>query len=1087
MRRATSYAVFALLSLLASAGVAVAAPESQLIVIVREYPSGRPLGGVSLNVTLWIGGRTLTFNALTNPVGMWNIQLDLKPQEAYLVRLSVAPANFTGFSSPQPALPVRVADTMIDEIDYRAAFIPSANVTELSELRIPLQVTQSGNVSLVRCAIWIAPARFVNVSVLDPVTRRPTRVTVKPGVPLAARGYLQPYLLPIGYPVLVRADTPLAEARQLRFWVTNETRLVPWSYYAADAFLKGQLATIDDSLRQLEAIGYPTEEFRREASLLRAVAWQALIYFERGNYTTAIGALLGLVNGVNSLRGKVDNLFSYSQLAAVGVILLTLAFAHVLSALIFERRRHLFVTRLALLVALILFALYTSPTMRVAAAGLLGTLGVPMAALDYPTLVAGTLLLSFLAYSLLLLFSAVSGPVRGFWLQIALRYMKSKRLRTVLVLTAMTLVVSSVLAVSGVTIGSAVMVKSGRGSGFYGLDVEVDTIRRPTGMNLSEVEWLRALVNATAVGRMATPPPNYLGVLVMTRASEAMILTQMVAIDISFAARYFNLTAALYDGRLPRDGAAEILLPKGFSTSLSIGDSVWLFFAQPSAQGPPSPAGPVWDTPVRVVGFFDPLVLNGTLDPELRPLFGDLARVNFLVIAPFDPLARRLALSRVWLLTANATPARDAAQLVFTALPVTVHVLEGNRVTTYERTLQLSFRGQESLVLLVIAALMNAMVMLGHVEDRRRDVYTMATLGADPKNLFNAMIVEASIIGIVASYLGWLLAPVINLVPSFFTSLFGGAPIVVSPPPVESLFYAAGLGLATSVLSAYVPSRRASGLSRMGREERKVISPSELKLVGGMAIYELPVRVSVFESEALYRYLKEILPKKDILGEEVYLDGTFAISFAILPPHMRGTLVTCRLRTVKRGDSLILQLEVPEEYRSYIYLSDVIYALETKLLDYSKWRDTQFRYQILRYAPRREVLTLDALLERSSNVMARARELELKLRRLDEMKATISTSLYTEYERKYRRELNMLIRELLTLSLRLEPFVSQLRDEMRKLESEREKHRVAYELGELSEAEYRAAVEPIEKQLDEYASRLKMIEEVNSFLASRRR
>ncbi|MEM4501632.1 MAG: hypothetical protein QW512_05830, partial [Thermofilaceae archaeon] len=294
MRRATSYAVFALLSLLASVGIAVATPESQLIVIVREYPSGRPLGGVSLNVTLWIGGRTLTFNALTNPVGMWTIQLDLKPQEAYLVRLSVAPANFTGFSSPQPALPVRVADTMIDEIDYRATFIPAVNVTELSELRIPVQVTQSGNVSLVRCAIWIAPARFANISVLDPVTRRPTRVTVKPGVPLVARGYLQPYLLPIGYPVLVRADTPLTEARQLRFWVTNETRLVPWSYYAADAFLKGQLASIDDTLRQLEAIGYPTEEFRRGASLLRAVAWQALIYFERGNYTTAIGALLGL-------------------------------------------------------------------------------------------------------------------------------------------------------------------------------------------------------------------------------------------------------------------------------------------------------------------------------------------------------------------------------------------------------------------------------------------------------------------------------------------------------------------------------------------------------------------------------------------------------------------------------------------------------------------------------------------------------------------------------------------------------------------------------------------------------------------------
>jgi hypothetical protein len=61
-----------------------------------------------------------------------------------------------------------------------------------------------------------------------------------------------------------------------------------------------------------------------------------------------------------------------------------------------------------------------------------------------------------------------------------------------------------------------------------------------------------------------------------------------------------------------------------------------------------------------------------------------------------------------------------------------VHVLEGRRVTTYESTYQISFRGAEAIVLLLIAALMNSVVMLGHVEDRRRDVYTMATLGADP-------------------------------------------------------------------------------------------------------------------------------------------------------------------------------------------------------------------------------------------------------------------------------------------------------------------------------------------------------------------
>ena len=1080
--------VYALALLLMAAALAAAQPQAQFLIVAREYPTGKPLGGATLDVTLWLDGRTIVLSARANPVGIWAEQLETVPREVYLLGVVSGPANFTGFSLPQPSVPVRVADTLIEEVDYTATFQPRANITVFYDLRVPLQVVREANTSVVRCAIWLAPAKPVNVSALDPVTRRPVRLTVKPGVPLAPRGYLVSYLVPINYPVLVTADTTLAEARRLRFWVSNDTRLIPWSYYAADAFLSSQLSVIDDSLRQLEAIGYPTEELRRDASMLKVIARQALFFFEQGNYTSAIGALLSLVSGVNTLKGKVDGLFSYSQFAALGVIFLTLAFAHVFSMLLFERGRALYAFRLALLVALLLVSTLTSPTMRLAAAGLLGSLGVPLASLDPPTLVAGVLTMGFLAYALLMLVSLAAGPVRGFWLYLAIRYIKSKRLRTVLVLVTMTLVVASALAVSGVSLGASTVVRTSPGTGLYGLDLEVNIIRRPYGLNSTEIEWIRALLNTSDVGRMATVPPFYVGILVSGRDSQIMPFAHMIALDIRFATRYFNLTAALYDGRLPRDGSAEILLPKGFAETMRIGDAVWLFFAQVDPQrGTYVPVGPVWDAPVKIVGFFDPMVLNSTLDPELRPLFGDSTRINSLVIAPCDPLSSRLTISRVWLVTANVTAAKQVAELIFSSLPVTVHVLEGKRVTSYESTFQLSFRGAEAFVLLLIAALMNSVVMFGHVEDRRKDVYTMATLGADPKSLFNAMLVEAIILGVAASYLGWLAAPLINAALSELSAWWGGVPVAVSPLPIENMFYATAIGLVVSVASAYVPSRRASGLSRMGREERKVISPSELKLIGGMAIYELPIRVSVFESEALYRYLKEILPKKDILGEEVYLDGTFAISFAIYPPHMRGSLVTCRLRTVKHADSLALLLEVPEEYKSYIYLSDVVYVLETKLLDYSKWRDSQFRYQILRYAPRREALTLDALLERCRDTMAKAREMELKLKRLDEMKASISTSLYAEYERRYRRQLNSLIRELLTLSLRLEPFVGQLREEIRKLEAELEKHKVAYELGELSEAEYKAAAEPIEKQLEEFRSRLRMIEEVNQFLASRRK
>ncbi|MEM1508615.1 MAG: FtsX-like permease family protein [Thermofilaceae archaeon] len=1078
-----------LLVILAFTVIVVAEPQTRFLVVVKEYPKNEPVKGVMLNMTLQVDAKTYRFSIITNQVGAWGTQLASVPREVYLVDLSFSPANYTGYSYLNPSIPIRVADSLIEELDYRAMFDRSLNTTLFTGLRIPLQITQEGNLTILRCVIWLTPGKLVNVSMLDPMTRKPAMLTIKPGVPVTGRLFWSTYLLPIGYPVLLTATTPIAGAKELRVWITNDTKTLPWTYYAAEALIENQLREVMDLLRQLESIGYYTEDMRLDVDALKAVAQQTLFLFKQGNYTSAIGATLSLVNGASSLKSRVNSLFSYSHLAALGIIILTLAFAHTFSLLMFERGRKLHVLRFILLLILLSFSTATSSTIRLAAASLLGTLGVPLAILDVPTLIAATVVMGFLAYAIFLLLSFVAGPVRGFWLYLAVRYIKAKRLRSILILATMILVIASTLAVSGFTLGSTVIRKEWLGAGFKGLDVEVNLIRKPYGLNSSEIEWLIFSTDAVDIGRMAIIPERYPGVLLATREGTvgSSIITNLVAIDIKFAIKNFNLSAHVVEGRLPRDGEPEVVVSKTLSNILRVGESIWIFFAQPSVQGPPIPAGPVWDAPVKVVGFFDPLSLNSTLDPELRPLFGDYPSVTLMLIAPYNPLANRLSTSRVWLISENSTAVDLTARLTLASLPATVHILQGKRVITYERATQFSFKGTETILLLTIAALMNAAAMLGHAEDRRRDMYVIATLGANPKNLFYAMMTEATIIGVVSSYIGWAVAPLIIYVSSLLVMLTGATPISFTPLPVESLFYATAVGLAVVVISAYIPSRRVSGLSRMGREERKVISSSELKLVDGMAVYELPIRVSVFESEALYRYLKEILPKKDILNEELYLDGTFAFAFAFFPPHMRGSMVTCRLRTTKRGDSLTLLLEVPEEFRRYMYLSDVIYALENKLLDYSKWRDSQFRYQILRYAPRREAPTLDSLLERGREAMIKAREMELKLRRLDEMKATISASLYADYEKKYKRQHSLLIRELLTLSLRLESFVSQLRDEIRKLEIEIEKHRVAYELGEMKEEEYRKIIEPLKAQLDEYKDRIRTIEEINEFLASRRR
>ena len=1089
-----------LLALAIASAIPVAAntPSARLVVALRDFSLNEPLTGVELSIRLQLNGEYYEFDATTNEVGISVIDLPATPHSADLIGIELHAVNGSrlyGLNYSMPLIPVRVNNVLMESLRYTSHFDSSYNITTFSNLNIPLSVRVEGNLTTMQCTVWALPATFVNVSVLDPLTRRKAELEVLPGIMVEENeeNYWELYLLPLEYPVLVRASTPLEDVREMRFWVSRNTSMLPWTYYVAKELIDDEISTVADYLQKLKAVDYPSEELEADLRALEAVAQQALILFKKGNHTSATGALISLLEGVKRLKARLEGLTQYSSLVMLTVLLLALGFSHFISLLLFERGRILQVFRLALLISVLVVLSLSSPTFRLASAGLLEALGVPPAALDILTLIACIEVLGFMTYGVFILLSVIVGPVRGFWLYLAVRYMKSKRFRTLLLLVTLTLVIASTLVISSVSASLVSVVGEGRGRGFSGLDIEVEVAKRPAGLSEVEIEWLKLLTDAEESLVLRTIPPRYVGVLISkVPGTSEPILLQAVALDMEFAKKYLDLDAHIYEGRLPLNGEYEVILPKQLSEYFELGSLIHIDFANfTEVETYPKKlfvaAEPLSETPFRVVGFFDPYSLNSTLDPEGRSLF-EYPQTTALLILPQGPPSSKLIATRLWLFSSNSTALEKAVDLVLAAMPVRLHVLRGERVTTYERIIAISFRGLEALVLLVIAALMNSVVMLGHIEDRRRDIHMLAVLGADPRNLFYALMTEALVIGIVASFAGWLIAPLVDRAVTSLLSWVSGASVArMTVMSAESVLFASAMGLAVSLISTYIPSRRMKEVSLMGREERKVISPDEMRLAGGMAVYELPIRVSVFETELLYRYLKEILPRKDITGEEVYLDGTFAITFVILPPHMKGTHVTCRLRSVKKGDTILLNLEVPEEYRKYMYLSDVVYALETKLLNFSKWRESQFRYQILRREPRREILTLDDLLEKCSKVMARIREVELKLEKLESMKASISASLYSEYKSKYGKSLNSMIRELLTLSLKLEPFVGQLRREISRLRGELERLKVARELGEISRDEFEEKSSPVVRQLEEYEKKLKIIEDVDRFLLSRKR
>lgn len=1083
MRRAALALIF-ILTLLQLATVE-APPSAKLIVVVRDYLRNRPLPNATLEIQLQLDGMYETFKTKVNEVGIAVISLEFPPGEAYLsgVRVMPLPAG----NSSLPLMPVRIADTLLEAVDREAVLETPGNSTRLEGLKIPLALGRTGNATVVQCLVWLSPGRLVNVSRVDPLTGRPVNIKVSPSARVSSTNQLSTYLVPLGYPVVVRAETGIPSAQEMRFWIDNGTSMLNWSYEAARLLVKDTFTGLGDYVSRLDVVGYPVEEILVDLKALEAMSDQALTLFREGNLSLGVEYLKSFMNGVDDVRARVRSSFQLASLVAVATLILTLAFSHIVAVIVAEKRRLFEIVRLSLLLALLGLMTLFSPTFRLASAGLLEALGVPLAVIDMPTLAAGIVSMGLLAYSLLILASLAAGPVRGFWLYLALRYLKSKRLRSVLVLLTLTLVIASTITIVGFRAGLTPIVTEERGRGYYGLDLEVNMVRRPNGLRPGEVEWIASLVNASEVGRMGVVPLTYAGVVVRSPQHNIPVLFNIVALDVEFFSKHFNIGAHVYEGRLPWSDELAMIVPRSYENFLKIGDKVYLVYASRSPTGLPVPVEMVVEQMFRVVGYYDPVSLNSTLDPEGRALFGDLTSLYTTLIIPYRPVSTRVATSRVMLLTDNKTSLERAAQLVPLVIPSRLNLLEGGRVLSYERVMVFRFSGVEALILLVFAALMNTVFMLGHVEDRRRDIEMLAVLGADPKNLFYLMMVEAVIIGVVSSFSGWLIAPAVNYLMDVLVAAAGGGVAHAMVMPVETIVIATVMGLLVSIVSTYLPMRRMREVSLMGRRAHKVISQEDMRIVGGMVHYELPIRISVFETELLYRYLKEILPRKDIMGEEVYLDGTFSISFALLPPHQRGSMVICRLRSIKQGDTVFLRLEVPEEYKSYIYLSDVVYALEKKLLGFSQWRERQVRYQILRRAPGREVLSLDDLLERADAIMSRVRETELKMEKLEEMKATITPALYSEYDKKYRAAINQLIRELLTLSLRLEPFVSQLREEIGRLQATLEKYEVAKELGEITEGEYEEATAPIREQLDSHRRRLSMIEKVTSFLQSRRR
>jgi len=210
----------------------------------------------------------------------------------------------------------------------------------------------------------------------------------------------------------------------------------------------------------------------------------------------------------------------------------------------------------------------------------------------------------------------------------------------------------------------------------------------------------------------------------------------------------------------------------------------------------------------------------------------------------------------------------------------------GGLVRVYYVGSAVEFRGGEALLPIALVFINVGMVVLASVYERRREIFTLASVGLNPTHIFMVFLSEAFLLGFVGGSLGYIL--------SFgILKLMQVAGIVV-PVDVKTstldLLAVVGLSTLSSAVAAVIPALRASAYATPSLRRRWRL---EAELVGGEWRVEIPARIPASkaphfadfvverlreEEYGIERAVRDIRLSKRIEGERMVYEIEFTYS-----------------------------------------------------------------------------------------------------------------------------------------------------------------------------------------------------------------
>jgi len=1072
-----------------------------LVLRLRDYATDMPISNISITATIstpW--GEQDVGPTFTNKTGM------IQVFAGKVSRLdSSEPSRLVNLDLPNNYTLIKVHDSFMEDVEYTAEY--AANNTKYTEMSITLAENNLKNQTFIEGNLWVLKGKLIRVSDRDPITGEKRTLTIKPAVKAVIQkgnrsqyeGY---YFFPLNYDVIM-IDEPELRTQQayprLRVMVNRNTTLINWMHHAASEYAKRETLQVSKDVSWLSSSGFSLDREIEEYQAIEKLLKRVLDLYKKGEYGPALGGARISARRLNSLETWLSNLRSYALYTSASICLFAYGLASILPGFVFEEPSE---NRIRLVGKALIFSLLmltfslTHPSLKMTYAIIIENLiRATTPNVDLLISLLGCFIVGSLTYFFITLISIKKTPMTDLALQLGVRSLKRRLSRTILTLITITIIVSSAIVFVNISASRATRIKgSWRGANVSGVLIQPDVNIAPLSeydVNWTrEQEWCKDIGYREEIRRIEMRGDSQILRSGMIVVGERSVVVDIVGVDPGFMERSYNISK--YVRGFWQDfsiGKTVVIIPTSYE--ISTNDYAQLIVGeQPISRGVPGPMEKRALGSFRVIGKFDPSALSKLTKIDNTPLFKEPLN---LVLVPIKAIKDpSIVISEATIITGEKADPVDVAEELAYTLGIATIANKGGLAMRIEWSLEFSIAGfVPYLFPLVIAGLMVYITMASIYEERKREFTTLATLGLDPRNTFQVFIIEAFLLGLMGTFFGFFGSYILVIASFYLANLTGMYEIPTlslsyAHWSMQAILVALFTGVVMVFLGGYIPAVRTQGLSLMGRVKRRQLI-GELVSDGNVTHFTLPIKETVQNGEMLYSYVRETIGKfnpslvdpHSIKGE-IYGDGSFKVSFFAVGSGM-SVFIPCEVKGAREGESLSSVIEFPTGYKDYEKMREIVRDLEEYMIGFSAWKETQLKMKIVREAPRKKK-TLEEILAEVKDVIAQIKDCNKKVKMLDTQKGQLSEEVYNEFRQKYVNIVEEKSKGLRSTAIGLEPYTSQLQDEIKKMEVEIERITTSYNLGEIGEEEYVKTGGPLQGRLALLKSKVKELEEVSEFL-----